>query len=394
MSYTWDPNGNLLSDGTSTYTYNHANRLAGVTQDGVTYSYAYNGMGDRLQQSVDGMATNYTLDLNAGLTQVLADGTNIYLYGRSRIAQVSSAGPEYFLGDALGSVRQVTDPAAEAVLTRSYQPYGEVLNQNGESGTPYGFTGEWVDQTGLVYLRARHYDPNQGRFLTKDVWQGKSHQPMSYNNWLYVYDNPLVYVDPSGYQGECPECTPKPPPHPSSSPEPTTSPLPPSVPRTTPTPYDEGEKNYCDIDGLIHSEDIRDVWILEHIGSYSVVERGAIFKTFIIEYPRFDDSVDVPPALEPEHHNVAVMTDWRLAILSAITLFSDVGRDFAPFTRSIIEAALVYEKYSNGTVRYTRVDMENQTEHNFRIFEIEIALNKYLVSKPIPSPIKARKHVP
>jgi len=82
VTYTWDANGNLLSDGTSIYTYNYANRLAGVTQDGVTYSYAYNGMGDRMVQSIDGVTTNYTLDLNAGLTQVLADGTYTYLYGR------------------------------------------------------------------------------------------------------------------------------------------------------------------------------------------------------------------------------------------------------------------------------------------------------------------------
>ena len=54
VSYTWDANGNLLNDGTSTYTYNYANRLAGVAQDGVTYTYAYNGMGDRLRQTVDG----------------------------------------------------------------------------------------------------------------------------------------------------------------------------------------------------------------------------------------------------------------------------------------------------------------------------------------------------
>jgi hypothetical protein len=57
---------------------------------------------------VSGVTTTYTLDLNAGLTQVLADGTNTYLYGAGRIAQNSTAnGKQYFLGDALGSVRQL-----------------------------------------------------------------------------------------------------------------------------------------------------------------------------------------------------------------------------------------------------------------------------------------------
>ena len=42
--------------------------------------------------------THYTMDLNAGLTQVLQDGTNTYLYGAGRIAQYSANGPEYYLG--------------------------------------------------------------------------------------------------------------------------------------------------------------------------------------------------------------------------------------------------------------------------------------------------------
>ncbi|MDZ7844620.1 MAG: hypothetical protein U5K99_07460 [Anaerolineales bacterium] len=115
-------------------------------------------MGDRLQPSVDGVDTSYTLDLNAGLTQVLEDDTNTYLYGRGRIAQVSTGAPSYFLDDALGSVRQVANPAAEAVLTRSYQPYGGVLSQHGDDAISYGFTGEWKDSyIKLIYLRARYY---------------------------------------------------------------------------------------------------------------------------------------------------------------------------------------------------------------------------------------------
>ena len=54
VNYTWDANGNLLNDGTSTYTYDPANRMSGVTQGSNTYTYAYSGLGDRLQQTVNG----------------------------------------------------------------------------------------------------------------------------------------------------------------------------------------------------------------------------------------------------------------------------------------------------------------------------------------------------
>ena len=56
-----------------------------------------------MSQTVDGVPTNYTLDLNAGLTQVLSDGTTTYTYGLGRISQQSGSTPEYFLSDALGS---------------------------------------------------------------------------------------------------------------------------------------------------------------------------------------------------------------------------------------------------------------------------------------------------
>jgi hypothetical protein len=78
-------------------------------------SYQYNGLGDRLSQTVNGVTTNYTLDLNTGLTQALSDGTNTYIYGLGRIAQVNTT-TEYFLGDALGSVCQLTDPSSDITL--------------------------------------------------------------------------------------------------------------------------------------------------------------------------------------------------------------------------------------------------------------------------------------
>ncbi|MDL1895771.1 hypothetical protein FBQ82_05825 [Anaerolineae bacterium CFX7] len=71
----------------NTYVYDQANRLISVNGQTSNVTFAYNGVGDRLRQTVDGITTNYTLDLNAGLTQVLADGTHSYLYSVGRIAQ-------------------------------------------------------------------------------------------------------------------------------------------------------------------------------------------------------------------------------------------------------------------------------------------------------------------
>ncbi len=87
VDYTWDNNGNLLNDGVNTYTYDAANRLASFTNPSLNVTFAYNGLGDRLQQTVNGQATNYALDLNTGLTQVLDDGTSTYTRCGSRRAK-------------------------------------------------------------------------------------------------------------------------------------------------------------------------------------------------------------------------------------------------------------------------------------------------------------------
>ena len=121
VAQTWDNNGNLLNDGVFTYTYDSGNRLTGVSGQSSVFSYQYNGFGDRMRRVGNGITTTYTLDLNAGLMQVLADGTNAYLYGNGRIAQQSVTTTAYFLGDALGSVRQVAhgSPVREAYSGRA-----------------------------------------------------------------------------------------------------------------------------------------------------------------------------------------------------------------------------------------------------------------------------------
>ena len=70
----------------------------------------------------------------------------------------------YFLGDALGSERQIVDENAEIVLSREYTSYGETLASLGNFETEFGYTGELTDGTGLINLRARYYDPGTGRF--------------------------------------------------------------------------------------------------------------------------------------------------------------------------------------------------------------------------------------
>jgi len=75
-----------------------------------------------------------------------------------------------FVPDPLGSVRALLDTSGSIVATRDYWPYGEVAAQSGGM-TAIQFVGVWgyfTDTTGRIYIRARHYRPDLGRWVTVD----------------------------------------------------------------------------------------------------------------------------------------------------------------------------------------------------------------------------------
>lgn len=64
----------------------------------------------------------------------------------------------------------------------------------GTASTPLQFSGQYTDaETGLVYLRARYYDPTTAQFLTIDPLLPATGTP-----YAYVVGNPLNAVDPAG----------------------------------------------------------------------------------------------------------------------------------------------------------------------------------------------------
>ena len=188
MAYTWDNNGNLLSDGVSTYTYDSANRLISFVSPSGTVSYRYNGLGDRLQETVNGQTTTFTMDLALDLTQALDDGAHAYLYGYGRIAQEDETDTEYFLGDALGSVRQLSDAAGAITLAWTYDPYGVVSATSGAGQTSYGYTDKYQDSCNkitFVFRRTQIACPFQTITLPKN-WK---------RNRLYdhTFGNPCIW---------------------------------------------------------------------------------------------------------------------------------------------------------------------------------------------------------
>ena len=125
-----------------------------------------------------------------------------YLYGLlGPLAEELPSGQRLYYGqDALGSVRFLMDGTGDVVNRYEYDPYGVHYYAESASVDPaFRFSGEqWDAGSGLYYLRARYYDPAQGRFLTRDPFAGVLNLPQTLNPYAYATNNPVNLTDPSG----------------------------------------------------------------------------------------------------------------------------------------------------------------------------------------------------
>ena len=173
VTLSYDPNGNLTSDGTRTFTWTADNLLSQVTAGGMATSFTYDGLGSRLVKTTTGGVTSV---YPFGDDYEITDGVvtkYITVEGLGVIAKRVGYGPgatTYWLhNDRLGSIQAVTLADGSVDFRRTYRPYGETLGEGGSHAESRGWIDQRLDpETGLVYLHARYYDPQLGIFLSPD----------------------------------------------------------------------------------------------------------------------------------------------------------------------------------------------------------------------------------
>lgn len=109
----------------------------------------------------------------------------IYVYGPSKtsIEQINnSTGTVLYLHhDQQGSIRLLTGSTGTVVGSTTFDAYGNKTGSTGTSTTPLGYDAQYTSSdTGLVYMRARTYDPSTAQFLTRDPWVALTGEPYSY----------------------------------------------------------------------------------------------------------------------------------------------------------------------------------------------------------------------
>jgi RHS repeat-associated protein len=201
--YTHDNEGQTITrtdtPTVSNFTWDARGRLTRATlSTGQTVDYNYDTLGRRISRTGNGLLTNFIYDQDDVVIDRVADGSPVdYLNGiivDDKLRQMSStsAARRYFIKDHLGSTSAITDGTGNVVERLQYEAFGaNTVN----TSTRYGYSGREHDSsTGLIFYRARWYEPQQGRFITEDPAGFVD----SSNLYAYVYNNPVNLLDPYG----------------------------------------------------------------------------------------------------------------------------------------------------------------------------------------------------
>ena len=233
--FWYDPNGNQISSMTTTVSgigtpsmgiepaggdtnsyseYDSWNQLTRTMQNGKTTSYTYNGDGLRMSKTVDGVTTSHIWDG----TNIAGDVTNgtvtKYIRGLQLISSKKGSTENFYTYNGHGDVAQLTNSSGAITKQYSYDAFGVEINKADNDTNPFRYCGEYYDtETDSVYLRARYYKPTAGRFITEDSYWNVGNMIFGDNNnfpeinsilqstvlYTYCNNNPVKYIDPSGY---------------------------------------------------------------------------------------------------------------------------------------------------------------------------------------------------
>lgn len=234
ISYEYDVNGNQIKEtdketGDSVEnTYDVENRLSTVTVTkksgtsgnetvSLTQVNLYNGEGQRIQKKEAGEVTNYFYedgmvsyttgaDTGEKLIQNLSGLEDNVIYAEQKVTGTDGTPSDYqdflYTKDIQGSTSSILNKDTKGELSYEYDDFGETsIHGNSALKNEICYTGGIYDEsTGLYYLNARYYDPENGRFLTEDTYRGEVNEPDTLHLYAYCANDLINYVDPSGHK--------------------------------------------------------------------------------------------------------------------------------------------------------------------------------------------------
>jgi RHS repeat-associated protein len=241
FAYAYDFAGNRVTEqaGSSNYaaTYNALNQINTATAPAVSHTNEWDAMNRLVAVQAGNQRTEFTYDGLARLTSIRkrvggsevsfrrfvwcddmpceerdVSGAVTKRFFHQGMKQESgpNAGSYFYTRDHLGSIRELTDSAGNIRARYTYDPFGRSAWLTGDIQADFGFTGLLSpSETGLVIARFRAYDPDLGRWLSRDPLPNTEVNEGA-NLYLYVQNNPVNSLDPLGLKS-APAFTPIPP---------------------------------------------------------------------------------------------------------------------------------------------------------------------------------------
>jgi RHS repeat-associated protein len=229
FAYTYDPSGNRLTERVASAacstTYNALNQVSTTTGpaarrtnewDAADRLIAVAGPGRRVEFTYDGFSHLSTIRLltngvQASLRRFVWAGKRIceerneagivtkhFFHNGVKIEAGPDAGSYFYTRDHLGSVRELVDSNGNIRARYSYDPYGRRTRVTGDLDADFGFAGMlWVPEASLGLTHFRAYDPDQGRWLSRDPL-GNAEIKQGPNLYAYVRNEPVSRIDPEG----------------------------------------------------------------------------------------------------------------------------------------------------------------------------------------------------
>ncbi|MEQ1933121.1 MAG: RHS repeat-associated core domain-containing protein, partial [Fimbriimonadaceae bacterium] len=202
-SFTYDDEGQLVTNNAATYTFDSLHRLTAVSGT-PAMQFAFDGASRRLRATRGGIETRYIYDA-AGNVLAEADASNTitryYVHGLGLMATITPADQLHcYHFNAIGSTVAMTDSGKTVVNAYCYSPFGRLLNSQKVFEQPFTFVGGLgviADSAVEYHMGARSYDSRIGRFISEDPI-GESG---GINVFAYSDNSPMLKVDPFGRSG-------------------------------------------------------------------------------------------------------------------------------------------------------------------------------------------------
>ena len=195
-----DAIGNPIHDGVWAYTWENGRQLRRMACDATIAEFVYNADGLRMQKTVNGVTTNYTLH-GKNIVHMTKGNAELHFWydAQNRPAIVEFNGTKYgYLYNLQGDVIGLIDSANTEVVKYTYDAWGKPLSVTGSLANtigyynPFRYRGYVYDvETGLYYLRSRYYNPSWGRFVNADIL-------ITGNLFYYCKNAPIGRADTNG----------------------------------------------------------------------------------------------------------------------------------------------------------------------------------------------------